>query len=110
MLLVGWKATRLEVIQVIRYTDAILSDLTVRDVCDKLLDKAVPEKKRYIRAEAILMIGRIFRATQRDPSQADSEDYQFEHLLASSQKKKKKGSKVAQQDRTHVGAFPNGKS
>lgn len=35
------------------------------------------------------MIGRIFRATERDPSQADNGDYAFEQLLASSQKKKK---------------------
>jgi X-domain of DnaJ-containing len=63
---------------------------TSRDVCDKVLDKSVPEKQRYIRAEAILMIGRIFRAAQRDPGQADTGDYAFEQLLASSQKKKKK--------------------
>ena len=59
-------------------------------MCDKLLDKNVPEKPRRLRAEAILMIGRIFRATERDPNQADNGDYAFEQLLASSQKKKKK--------------------
>jgi hypothetical protein len=36
------------------------------------------------------MIGRVFRAAERDPGQADSGDYAFEQLLASSQKKKKK--------------------
>jgi hypothetical protein len=36
------------------------------------------------------MIGRIFRATERDPNQADNGDYAFEQLLASAQKKKKK--------------------
>jgi len=35
------------------------------------------------------MIGRAFRAAQRDPGQADNGDYAFEQLLASSQKKKK---------------------
>ena len=62
----------------------------VREVCDTLLDKSVPEKQRFLRAEAILMIGRVFRATERDPTQADNGDYAFEQLLASSQKKKKK--------------------
>lgn len=64
--------------------------IDIRDVCDKLLDKSVPEKQRRIRAEAILMIGRIFRAAERDPGQADNGDYAFEQLLASSQKPKKK--------------------
>ena len=58
-------------------------------MCDKVLDKSVPEKQRFLRAEAILMIGRAFRAAQRDPGQADNGDYAFEQLLASSQKKKK---------------------
>ena len=64
--------------------------LSGRDVCDKLLDKSVPEKQRHLRAEAILMIGRVFRSAQRDPGQEDNGDYLFEQLLASSQKKKKK--------------------
>jgi X-domain of DnaJ-containing len=67
-----------------------LHKVDIRDVCDRLLDKSVPEKQRRIRAEAILMIGRIFRAAERDPSQADNGDYAFEQLLASSQKTKKK--------------------
>jgi len=54
-----------------------------------VLDKNVPEKQRFLRAEAILMIGRAFRAAQRDPGQADNGDYAFEQLLASSQTKKK---------------------
>jgi hypothetical protein len=47
------------------------------------------------------MIGRVFRATERDPSQADNGDYAFEQLLASSQKKKKKknGKPVASNDK-----------
>jgi hypothetical protein len=64
-----------------------------------LLDKTVPEKQRLLRAEAILMIGRVFRAAERDPGQSDSGDYAFEHLLASSQKKKKKNGKPTEQDR-----------
>ena len=94
MLMVGWKATKLEVIQVIRYIPMNYPRTNRRDVCDKLLDKSVPEKQRHVRAEAILMIGRIFRAAQRDPGQADNGDYVFEQLLASSQKKKKKNGKV----------------
>lgn len=39
------------------------------------------------------MIGRVFRAAERDSSQADTGDYMFEQLLASSQKKKKKSNK-----------------
>ena len=53
----------------------------------------MPEKQRFLRAEAILMIGRAFRAAERDPGQADNGDYAFEQLLASSQKKKKKSGK-----------------
>jgi hypothetical protein len=45
------------------------------------------------------MIGRAFRAAERDPGQADSGDYAFEQLLASSQKKKKKTSKTTEHDR-----------
>jgi hypothetical protein len=41
------------------------------------------------------MIGRAFRAAQRDPGQADNGDYAFEQLLASSQKKKQKKSSRA---------------
>jgi len=62
----------------------------------------VPEKQRLLRAEAILMIGRVFRATERDPGQADNGDYAFEQLLASSQKKKKKGSKSPDQEKKNV--------
>lgn len=59
----------------------------------------MPEKLRWLRAEAILMIGRIFRATERDAGQADNGDYAFEQLLASSQKKKKrKGGKAPDQE------------
>jgi hypothetical protein len=69
----------------------------------------VPEKQRYIRAEAILMIGRIFRATERDSGQAENGDYHFEQLIASSQKKKKrKGGKASDQDRKNREAFLNG--
>jgi X-domain of DnaJ-containing len=69
------------------------------DVCDALLDKTVPDEKRHIRAEAILMIGRIFRAAERDASQqSDNGDYMFEELLASSQKKKTKATSSANKD------------
>ena len=75
------------------------------EVCDKVLDKSVPEKQRYLRAEAILMIGKAFRAAQREPSQADTEDYAFEQLLASSQKKKKqkKGPRTAEAEQNVEG-------
>jgi len=65
----------------------------------------VPEKQRYLRAEAILMIGKVFRAAERDPGQADNGDYMFEQLLAgSSQKKKKQKPTKAQQEqfKAHV--------
>jgi X-domain of DnaJ-containing len=75
---------------------------TSREVCDKLLDKSVPEKSRLLRAQAILMIGRVFRAAERDPGQADNGDYAFEQLLASSQNKKKKNGKSPDQQRKTV--------
>lgn len=96
MIMVGWRATKLEVIQVIRYYLLGRVVLSSRDVCDKLLDKSVPEKQRYVRAEAILMIGRIFREAERDPGQVDNGDYLFEQLVASSQKKKKKPTKPSE--------------
>jgi hypothetical protein len=102
--MVGWKATKLEVIQVIRYYRLELFMLSGRDVCDKLLDKSVPEKQRHVRAEAILMIGRIFRSAQRDPGQEDNGDYLFEQLLASSQKKKKKPAKSSDRGEKGNGA------
>lgn len=56
--------------------------------------------KRQARAEAILMIGRIFRATKRDAGQVDNDEYVFEQLLASSQKKKaKKGNSGASDEK-----------
>src|SRR5271170_7757268 len=67
MLMVGWKATKLEVIQVIRYNPWFDCVEVRREVCDALLDKSVPAAQRALRAEAILMIGRIFRAAERDP-------------------------------------------
>jgi hypothetical protein len=44
-----------------------------------------------------MAIGRIFRATERDPNQEDNGDYAFEELLATSTKKKKKNGKPAQE-------------
>ena len=68
-------------------------------MCDSVLDKNVPEKQRLLRAEAILMIGRAFRAAQRDPGQADNGDYAFEQLLASSQKKKQKSPRATEPEK-----------
>jgi len=70
-----------------------------------LLDKSIPEKQRLLRAEAILMIGQVFRAAERDPGQADNGDYAFEQLLASSQKKKKKDSKTPDHERKTMDEF-----
>jgi hypothetical protein len=57
------------------------------------------------------MIGRIFRAAERDPGQADNGDYHFEQLLASSQKKKKKkNGKATEQERKNMDMFLDGKS
>ena len=64
-----------------------------------MLDKSVSEKQRFLRAQAILMIGRVFRTAERDPGQSDNSDYAFEQLLASSQKKKKKGGKSPEQEK-----------
>lgn len=69
----------------------------LREVCDRvLLDKQIPLKKRIERAQALLLLGRIFKTTQRTP--AESEEMQFfEQLVADAMldKKRKHGGKTA---------------
>jgi len=76
LLMAGWRGTKLEVNSVLR------------DVCDKvLLDKSVPTTKRILGAQALIMMGSIFRSTQRDDDEKDV--HVFEELMAASQSKKK---------------------
>ena len=52
---------------------------------DVLLDKSIPLKVRVLRAEAILMVGKIFQSIEMDPGQPSNEGYKFEKLLGKSQ-------------------------
>lgn len=58
----------------------------LREVCDRVLAKSVPKEKRLQRAQAMMMMGTIFHATQADPG---DEGRVFETLMAKSQQKKK---------------------
>jgi hypothetical protein len=55
---------------------------------DILLDKALPLKVRMYHAEAILMLGKIFQSVEMDPSQPPNDGYQFEELLAKTERKR----------------------
>ncbi|GAO49311.1 DnaJ-domain-containing protein [Saitoella complicata NRRL Y-17804] len=60
----------------------------LRDVCDRVLnDKSVSAAKRQLRAEALWMVGRIFKAVV--PEEGD-EGRELERLVAESSRKKKK--------------------
>lgn len=62
----------------------------LREVCDRVLyDKTVPLQKRLQRAEALLMIGRIFKNTRRSPEES-SEMQMFEELMAQASQKKRR--------------------
>ena len=76
----GWKGTKLEVNGVLR------------DVCDKVLnDKTVPSAKRIARAQALIIVGGIYKSTEREE---DEEGFHvFEELLASQKAKKGKSKK-----------------
>lgn len=81
MLAAAWSGSRFEI------------QATLREVCDTVLhDKKVPSKKRVERAQALFMLGRIFKDTER--TKEEEEEVQvFEELVAeaatSKQKKKK---------------------
>ncbi|KAK7202452.1 X-domain of DnaJ-containing-domain-containing protein [Myxozyma melibiosi] len=65
----------------------------LREVCDKVLeDKGIPAKKRMERAEALEIIGTIFKQAERDPDE-DEDARVFETLLAEATQKKHKKSK-----------------
>lgn len=65
----------------------------LRDVCDKVLeDKTISSRKRMERAEALEIIGMIFRQAERDPDE-DEDARVFETLLAEATQKKSKKSK-----------------
>lgn len=62
----------------------------LREVCDRVLyDKKVSLQKRLQRAEALLMIGRIFKNTYRSPEES-SEMQMFEELMAQATQKKRR--------------------
>lgn len=71
---------------------------TLREVCDVVLrDKSVSSKKRVDRAQALVMIGRIFKATRRTKEE-EEEVRVFEELFteaAASKKKHKRRDRVA---------------
>ncbi|RPB11399.1 DnaJ-domain-containing protein [Morchella conica CCBAS932] len=59
----------------------------LRDVCDRVLnDKNVKLEKRVERAHALIMIGTIFKAAERDPDEEFPEGV-FEQLVADAAKK-----------------------
>ncbi|KAK9448676.1 X-domain of DnaJ-containing-domain-containing protein [Limtongia smithiae] len=65
----------------------------LREVCDLVLeDKTIKAEKRMQRAEALEIIGRIFREAERDPGEDDDARI-FETILAEATQKKSKKSK-----------------
>ncbi|CAN6630646.1 dnaJ-like protein 1 [Trichomonascus vanleenenianus] len=73
----------------------------LREVCDRVLhDKSVPLQKRVERAEALILIGRVFKQAMRTPEEAQ-EAQMFEELVAEAaahkkdKKKKKKNESSA---------------
>lgn len=58
----------------------------LREVCDRVLSKALPKEKRLQRAQALMIMGGIFHNVQVDPG---DEGRVFETLMAKSQQKKK---------------------
>lgn len=81
MLAAAWSGSKLEI------------QSKLREVCDNVLhDKSVPSRKRLERAEALKMIGRIYKDTVR--SAEEQEEVQvFEELFYESKQKPKKANK-----------------
>uniref|UniRef100_A0A060SZD2 ARAD1C04158p n=1 Tax=Blastobotrys adeninivorans TaxID=409370 RepID=A0A060SZD2_BLAAD len=78
ILAAAWNGSRFEVQSVLR------------EVCDRVLnDKAVPLEKRTHRAQALILVGKIFKATFRTEEEAQ-EAQVFEELVAEAAAKKKK--------------------
>jgi curved DNA-binding protein CbpA len=84
ILAAAWNGSRFEIQSVLR------------EVCDTTLnDKTVPMEKRIQRAQGLILIGKVFKNTQRTKEEAQ-EAQVFEELVAdavSSKKQKKKGKK-----------------
>jgi hypothetical protein len=57
----------------------------LRDVCDRVLSKAVPREKRIQRAQAMIIMGTVFLSVRPDD---ENEGRIFETLVANAQKKK----------------------
>lgn len=91
ILAAAWNGSRFEIQSVLR------------EVCDTTLnDKTVPMEKRIQRAQGLILIGRVFKNTQRTKEEAQ-EAQVFEELVAdavSSKKQKKKGKKSKQDQST----------
>lgn len=90
ILTAAWNGSRFEVQSVLR------------EVCDKVLnDKSVPLAKRIERAQALTIIGSIFKRVERTAEEA-AEAQMFEELVAEAaankKKKKKKREKEKQPD------------
>ncbi|KAI5309525.1 hypothetical protein KEM55_003056 [Ascosphaera atra] len=78
ILAAAWRGSKFEIQSVLR------------DVCDKALnDKAVKMDKRVQRAQALLIIGNVFREAQRSPEE-EGEFMEFEKLMAEGMAKKEK--------------------
>ncbi|KAL7273389.1 DnaJ-like protein [Rhizina undulata] len=75
ILAAAWRGSKFEIQSVLR------------DVCDSILnDRAVPLTKRLERAQALVMVGKIFMAAERDPDDEFAEGV-FEQLVADAAKK-----------------------
>jgi len=74
----AWRGSRFEIQGVLR------------EVCDRVLgDKTVSLEKRVQRAEALMMVGKIFAGAERDPDDEVGEGV-FESLVAEAARDKQK--------------------
>ncbi|KAF5093089.1 hypothetical protein D0Z03_002564 [Geotrichum reessii] len=81
ILAAAWNGSRLEIQSVLR------------EVCDNVLyDPKVPLAKRLERAQALVIVGKTFKAAQRTPEE-EEEARVFEELFAEAAKSKKKKKK-----------------
>ncbi len=101
ILAAAWKGSRFEIQSVLR------------DVCDKVLnDKHVKMEKRIERAEALTLMGGLFRDAKRDPDEEGTGDFMvFEQMMADAavKREKKKETKETKEDgkrKTGVDASP----
>src|SRR5690606_15895807 len=78
ILAAAWRGSKMEISSVLR------------EVCDKVLnDPKVPLTKRVERAHALVMVGTIFMAAERDPDDEMAEGV-FEALVADASRSKRK--------------------